>query len=136
MRGRDVPQRGRSHAGPLSQGGIERPRLLQTGQAFCDQRRLLRKHRVVELKINPDAAGLACGRHAAPGLAGDESASAYLADDKAAAQQLGVYAARRRNGDLALVSKAALRRQAITRLERAIGYFRRDGVGQLQIFEL
>jgi hypothetical protein len=112
MRGRDVAQRGRCHAGPLSQGGIEGACLLQTGQAFCDQRRLLRKHRGVELKIDPDAAGFARGRYAAPGFARDESASAYLADDKAAAQQLGIYAARRRNRDLAFVGKAALRRQA------------------------
>ena len=32
---------------------LRAPRLFQTGQAFCDQRRLLRKHRVVELKMEP-----------------------------------------------------------------------------------
>src|SRR5215831_10715122 len=110
--------------------------ILRTVQAFCDERRLIGKRRIIELEIDPDAARLTWRRNAAPGIARDEGAPAHFADDKAAAQQLGVDAARRRDGDLARVGKIALGRQAVARFERAVGDFRRDGVGQLQVFGL
>ena len=86
IRRRDAADRRRSATGRLPQSGIERGRFLQSVQALCDERRLIGKHRVVELEIDPDAARLAWRCHAAPGITGDEGAPAYFADDKPAAQ--------------------------------------------------
>jgi hypothetical protein len=97
---------------------------------------LIGKHRVVELEVNPDATRLARRRYTALSIARDEGAPAYFADDKPAAQELGVDTARRRDGDLALVGKIALGRQTVARSERAISNFSGNGVGQLQIFGL
>src|SRR3974390_2049734 len=135
MRGCNASERWRPDAGRPPQCGIELRRFLQSVQAFCDERRLIGTHRVIELEVNPYAARLARRRDAALGITGDECAAADFADDKAAAQQLCVDTARPRDGDLALPGKIALRRQAVTGFERAVGDFRRDGVGQLQIFE-
>ena len=86
IRGRDASVRRCSDAGRLSQCGIERRRSFQPGQTFCNQRRLIGKHRVIELEVDPDTAWLAWRRHAAPGIARDEGAPADFADDKPAAQ--------------------------------------------------
>ena len=136
VRGGNASDRRCSDAGRLSQCGIERRRFLQAIQAFCDERGLVGQHRIIEFEVDPDVARLTGRRHAAPGIARDERAPADFADDKAAAQQLGVDAARRRDSDLALVGKIALGRQAVARPERAVGYLRGNGVGQLQIFGL
>ena len=73
---------------------------------------------------------------AAARLAGNERAASDFADHEAAAQQFGVDAARGGDGDLALIGEAALRRQAIAGLERAIGDLGGDGIGKLQVLEL
>jgi hypothetical protein len=56
--------------------------------------------------------GMAMPRRVSP----DERAATDFADHEAAAQQLGVDAARGRDRDLPLIGKAALRRQAVAGL--------------------
>ncbi len=51
-------------------------------------------------------------------------------------QQVGVDPAGGRDRDLALLGKAALRRQPVARFERAAGDLGGDGVGKSDIFEL
>ena len=54
----------------------------------------------------------------------------------AAAQQFGVDAARGRDRDFPLIGEAALRRQAVAGLERAVGDLGGNGIGKLQVLEL
>ena len=75
-----------SNAGRLPQCGIERRRFLQAIQAFCDERRLIGKYRVIELEVDPDAARLAWRRNASLGVARDERTPAHFANDKSAPQ--------------------------------------------------
>ena len=131
----DFSQARRSGAGRLPQRGLERLRPVQSFQAFGDQRRLRRQHRIIEFQIDPRAARLGRCGDAAARFAGNERAASDFADHEAAAQQLGVDPARRRGGDLALIGKGSLRRQAVARLEDAAGDLGGDGIGELGVFE-
>jgi len=94
-----------------------------------------RQQRIVEFQIDTCAARLGCRGDAAARFAGNERAPSDFADDEATAQQFGVDPAGRRGGDLALIGKTALRRQAVARLERAARDLGGDGIGKLRIFE-
>ena len=119
----------------LPQRDFERFRPVQPFKAFGDQRRLRRQHRIIEFQIDARAARLGRRGDAAARFAGNERAASDFADHEAAAQQLGVDPARGRDGDLALIGKVALRRQAVAGLERAIGDLGGDGIGKLHVFE-
>ena len=101
----DVSQRDVEHFGPF-----------QPFQASCDHRRLRRQQRIIDFEIDARAARLDRRGDTAPRFAGNEGAASDFADHEAAAQQFGVDAARGRDGDLALIGKAALRRQAVAGL--------------------
>ncbi len=135
MRGSRVPQRRCADAGGPRQCSAQCRRLLQSVQALCDERRLVWAHRIIELEIDLDAARFAWRRRAALGFARDEGAAPHLANDKTSPQQFSVDPTCGGNGDLAFPGEIALGRQAIARLEPAIGDFCSDGVGQFQIFE-
>ena len=119
----------------LPQRDIERFGRSSPSRLLGDHRRLRRQHRIVEFQIDARAARLGRRGDAAARFAGNEGAASDFADHEAAAQQFGVDAARGRDGDLALIGKAALRRQAVAGLERAVGDLGGDGIGKLQIFE-
>ena len=126
----------RADGGRVSQREIEHFGPFQSFQASGDHRRLRRQNRIIDFEIDARAARF--GRHgdAAPRFAGNERAAPDFADHEAAAQQLGIDPARGRDRDLALIGKAALRRQPVAGLERAIGDLGGNGIGKLQIFEL
>src|SRR5579863_9572148 len=136
MLGRNASHRRRSERRSLPQGRFECRLLFEAIEAFRNQRALVEQDWVIELEIDPDAARLAWRRNAASRIARDESTSSDFAHDKTATEQLGIYAACRRDGNLALVSEFALGRQPLAGLERAAGYFRGDRIRQPQIFGL
>ena len=121
--------------GRVPQREIEHFGALQPRKASCDHHRLRRQDRIVHFQIDARAARLCRHGDAAARLARNERAAPDFADHEAAAQQLGVDAARGRDRDLALIGKAALRRQAVAGLEPAIGDLGGDGIGKLQVLE-
>ena len=120
----------------MPQREIEHFGALQSGKASGDHHRLRRQDRIVHFQIDACAARLSRHGDTAARLARNERAASDFADHEAAAQQLGVDAARGGDRDLPLIGKAALRRQAVARLERAIGDLGGDGIGKLQVLEL
>jgi hypothetical protein len=133
--GGNDPRRLGACGGRVPQREIEHFGAFQPGKASGDHRRLRRQDRIVHFQIDARAARLNRRGDAAAGLARNERAASDFANHEAAAQQLGVDAARGGDGDLALIGKAALRRQAVAGLEPAIGDLGGDGIGKLQVLE-